>query len=125
MDRYIYHFLTQLTVISHLLFICFVIAGGFFVHKSRRIRIVHIASVAWAIYAELSPGVICPLTTLENYFAYRAGIGTYEEDFVTRHLTPIIYQENLTPDIQFILAGIVILINIIAYTWQAKRRQKK
>ena len=115
MDKYIYLFLTQLTVIIHLVFILFVVVGGFFIHKKRWIRIVHLSSVAWGIYAELSPGVICPLTTLENYFGYRAGLSTYKEDFITRYLVPIIYQESLTPNVQFIIVGVVICINVVAY----------
>jgi hypothetical protein len=114
-----YQFLTQLTLIIHLLFILFVVLGGFIAGR-RWVKFIHIACVVWALYAELSPGVLCPLTTLENYFAYRAGIATYEEDFVSRYLVPVIYQENLTREIQFILAGVVVLTNVIAYTYQLK-----
>lgn len=122
MDKYIYLFLTQFIVIIHLLFILFVIAGGFFAHKKRWIKIVHLCAVAWAVYIELSPGLLCPLTDLENYFAYRAGLATYEEDFVTRYLVPVIYQDNLTPNTQLVLTGVVIFINIIAYSIGWKRR---
>ena len=98
------------------------IFGGFFIHKKRWIKVVHLSSLIWAVYAELSPGVICPLTTLENYFGYHAGIATYKEDFITRYLIPIIYQENLTPNIQLIIVGVVICINLIAY--KVIRQQK-
>ena len=125
MDKYTYHLLTQLTVIIHLLFILFVVVGGFFIGMNRRIRIIHITSVVWAIYAELSSGVICPLTSLENYFAYHAGLATYEDDFVTRYLIPIIYQENLTRSIQFIIVGIVIGINAISYTIYLRAKKKQ
>jgi hypothetical protein len=83
---------------------------------------IHIVSVVWAVYAELSPGVICPLTTLENYFAYHAGLSTYKEDFITRYLIPIIYQEGLTPNVQYFLVGVVICVNIIAYKIRWKQR---
>ena len=118
-----YQFLTQLTLIIHLLFILFVVFGGFIANR-RWIRIIHIACVVWAVYIELSPGILCPLTTLENYFAARAGLATYEEDFISRYLVPIIYQENLTREIQFILAGVVIVVNSIAYTYQLKWKRK-
>ncbi|POY39307.1 DUF2784 domain-containing protein [Solitalea longa] len=115
MDKGIYLLLTQVTVIIHFAFILFVVAGGFFAHKNRWIKVIHMVSVAWAIFAELSYGVVCPLTAIENYFGYHAGLSTYQEDFITRHLIPIIYQENLSPFIQYILVGIVIGINLIAY----------
>jgi hypothetical protein len=121
----IFHLLTQLAVISHLLFILFVVFGGLLAFKKQWIKIAHLASFVWAVYAELSPGVICPLTSLENYFGYRAGLSTYDEDFVTRYLIPVIYQEGLTRNIQFILAGIVILINAIVYTIQIRRHRSQ
>ena len=122
MNKYIYLFLTQFTVVVHIAFILFVVFGGFFIHKKRWIKIVHLISLIWAVYAELSPGVICPLTTLENYFAYHAGLSTYKEDFITRYLIPIIYQENLTPHIQFVLVGVVICINIFKYRMRWKQK---
>ncbi|MFC0318656.1 MULTISPECIES: DUF2784 domain-containing protein [Olivibacter] len=123
MEKYIYLFLTQLTVIIHLLFIFFVVIGGFFLNKSLWVRILHPVSVIWGVYAELSSGVLCPLTALENYFGYHAGLSTYEEDFITRHLVPIIYQEDLTRNIQFVLVVIVISVNAIAYSLYWKRRK--
>lgn len=111
----VYLFLTQLTIVIHLLFIVFVVVGGFLARKKSWVLILHLFSFSWALYAELSPGVVCPLTTLENYFGNRAGLSTYKEDFITRYLVPIIYQENLSVNIQLILVGIVVVINIIAY----------
>jgi hypothetical protein len=111
----VYKTLTELTILVHFAFIIFVVIGGFLVYRRRWLMIPHIMTILWAVYAELAPGIICPLTSLENYFALRAGIGTYEEDFVARYLIPLIYQENLTPSIQFILAVIVVFVNIIAY----------
>ncbi|WP_008585838.1 DUF2784 domain-containing protein [Niabella soli] len=124
MSKYMYLFLTQLTVVFHLLFILFVIIGGFFAHKNRWVAIVHFGALAWAIYAELSPGVVCPLTTLENYFGQHAGLSTYKEDFITRHLIPVIYQENVTYSFQVFLVVLVICINVIAYRirWNQKDR---
>jgi hypothetical protein len=120
--KHIYLFLTQLTVIIHMAFILFVILGGFFIHKKRWIRVVHLGSLIWAVYAELSPGVICPLTTLENYFGYHAGLSTYKEDFITRYFVPIIYQEGLTSNVQYVLVGLVICINVIAYKIRWKQK---
>jgi hypothetical protein len=111
----VYKILTELTILIHFAFIIFVVIGGFFAYRRRWLMIPHFMTILWAVYVELSPGIICPLTSLENYFALRAGIGTYEEDFVARYLVPVIYQENLTPFIQYILAGIVVFVNMVAY----------
>ena len=120
--KHIYLFLTQLTLIIHMAFILFVVLGGFFIHKKRWIRVVHLGSLIWAVYAELSPGVICPLTTLENYFGYHAGLSTYKEDFISRYFVPIIYQEGLTSNVQYVLVGVVICINVIAYKIRWKQK---
>jgi hypothetical protein len=124
MDKYLYLSLARFTVIFHLAFILFVVFGGFLIHKNHWIRMIHIISVVWAVYAELSPGVICPLTNLENYFAYHAGLSTYKEDFITRYLIPIIYQDGLSYKVQYILVGVVICMNVIAYKirWKQKDR---
>jgi hypothetical protein len=116
-----YRTLTELTVIVHLLFIVFVIAGGFLARRRRWLIIAHLSSVVWAVSAEMAAGVVCPLTTLENHFAQRAGLATYQEDFVTRYLAPIIYQDGLTPVFQYLLVGLVLAINVVAYAAKRKR----
>ncbi len=118
----VYQILTEFTIVVHLLFILFVIAGGFISNKRRWLKVIHLCSLAWAVFAEISPGVMCPLTALENYFAFHAGISTYKEDFITRYLVPVIYQDNVAVNMQYVLVAIVILINVIAYRrlWKGK-----
>jgi hypothetical protein len=48
-------------------------------------------------------------------FALRAGLATYEEDFITRYLVPVIYHDGLTPKTQYLLVALVIGINLLAY----------
>lgn len=115
MEKEIYLLLTRLTVVAHLAFILFVLVGGFFVQRKGWLIAIHLIAITWAVYVELTPGLICPLTDLENYFGYRAGLATYSEDFITRYLIPIIYPENLTATFQLVLAGVVVGINVFAY----------
>jgi hypothetical protein len=122
MEEYVFLWLTRLTVLLHFIFIIFVIIGGFFINRKRWIIYIHLISVTWAIYAELASGVVCPLTTIENYFGLRAGISTYEEDFITRYLIPIIYQEKISTDIQIALVILVITVNAFAYVMYYRKR---
>jgi hypothetical protein len=115
MTQTIFRGLTELIVILHMAFIIFVIAGGFVARGKRWLTIVHLTAVAWAIYVEMSAGVICPLTDLENHFASNAGLSAYKEDFITRYLVPVIYPENLTFTVQYVLAGSVVIVNLVAY----------
>ena len=115
MNTVVYRLLTELTIIVHFLFILFVVAGGFLARRWWWLMALHLSAVAWAIYAELASGVVCPLTAWENYFADRAGLATYKGDFVARYLVPIIYPDQLTPTVQHVLVGLVVLINCVAY----------
>ena len=91
-----YRILTELTVVVHLAFILFVIAGGMLVWRWRWVSVPHLAAVAWAVFVEMTPGIYCPLTAVENDFAERAGIASYKDDFITHYLVPIIYPDGLS-----------------------------
>ena len=105
---------------AHLLFIVFVMAGGFIALRFRWITALHIPAVFWATYVELS-GHLCPLTVIENGFREAAGDTGYGGSFIEHYLVPIIYPAGLTRDIQFILATIVIFTNAAAYGYQLYR----
>ena len=70
---------------------------------------------------EATPGLICPLTPLENAFALRAGEAGYQGSFIEHYLVPIIYPEGLTPVAQWGLAVFVVVTNVAAYTWPWRR----
>jgi hypothetical protein len=116
-----YQVLAELTLIIHLLFILFVVAGGFFARRWWWLMTIHLIAIAWAIYVEIAPGIVCPLTALENHFADRAGLTTYKEDFVARYLVPIIYPDQLGPALQYVLVGLVVVINLVAYSTKRRR----
>jgi hypothetical protein len=110
-----YRALTEFTIIVHLAFILFVIAGGFLAKRYRWLVPFHLGALAWAVYAEVSPGVVCPLTVVENFIAARAGIAEYSGDFVAHYLVPVIYQEGLPPKWQLVLALVVVVLNSLVY----------
>ncbi|MEQ8159789.1 MAG: DUF2784 domain-containing protein [Smithellaceae bacterium] len=106
----------------HFLFILFVVAGGMLVLHRPRWAILHLPVVIWGAAVEFC-GWICPLTPLENYFRRLAGSAGYSGDFIEHYLLPLIYPENLTVRIQYILGGLVIVVNLIFYfiIWRKKR----
>jgi hypothetical protein len=118
----IYRWLTDLTVATHFAFLVFVVAGGIAARRYRWLRVPHLLSAAWAIYVEATPGLVCPLTPLENYFAARAGRAGYEGSFIEHYLVPIIYPDGLTRSGQLALAGLVLGINLVVYAWTPLRR---
>lgn len=115
-------------LLIHLAFIVFVVLGAAIAFLWRWTAVVHLPAAAWGIYVELT-GRICPLTYLENHFRHEAGQAGYPESFIEHYLLNIIYPSSLTQEIQFILAGIVFIINGTIYTWlvlgwhSARRRE--
>lgn len=121
-------FAANLVLILHLLFICIVLFGGFFVLRWPRLAFVHIPAAVWGFLVEAC-GWYCPLTDLENMLLQRAGETGYSEGFLEYHLHAIIYPEGLTREIQVLLAGLVLTINMAIYgrfLWNrtAKRRKQ-
>jgi hypothetical protein len=118
----VYRLLTDLTVGVHFAFLVFVVAGGLLARRRRWLVIPQLLAAAWGVYVEVTPGLICPLTPLENVFALRAGEAGYQGSFIEHYLVPIIYPEGLTPVAQWGLAALVVVINAVAYSWPRRRQ---
>lgn len=110
----LFHLFADLVLILHLLFIIFVILGGFTVLLWQRMIWIHIPCVIWGVLLEINSW-ICPLTYIENYFRRSAGEDSYSIDFIQQYLVPIVYPRGLEPDYQIILGILLVLINIIIY----------
>ena len=109
-----YEFFANLTLITHLIFILFVIFGGLFFFIFSKIIYIHIPALLWGIYVELTNS-ICPLTYLENWFLYKGGLTTYSNDFINNYLFQIIYPKGLNAEIQIYLGISLLVINILIY----------
>jgi hypothetical protein len=103
--------------------VLFVVLGGLLVARHRRLLIPHLLAAAWGVFIAASGG-ICPLTPLENWLRRRAGEGGYSGGFLEHYITPLLYPEGLTRELQWILAGIVIVMNAAVYgTWLVRRQR--
>ena len=119
----IWRALADLVLLIHLVFIVFVIVGGFFASRWRWLPWIHLPAVAWAIILEFS-GWICPLTPLENSLRQASGEAGYPGGFLEHYLVPVVYPEALTPEIQIYIGMGVLLINGMAYSilWKGRTR---
>ena len=117
-----YRFFADVLVVLHFLFILFVVAGGILVLHRPRWAILHLPAVIWGAAVEFC-GWICPLTPLENYCRRQAFGAGYSGDFIEHYLLPLIYPENMTMRIQYILGGLVIVVNLVFYflIWRKRR----
>ena len=113
----------DLVLVTHLLFIVFVVAGGSLVIRWPRLAWLHLPAAAWGAYVEIAAR-ICPLTYLENALRVRAGQAGYEGSFIEQYIVPIIYPTGLTRSLQWWLAGLVITVNLLVYGYVLLRRRK-
>lgn len=120
-----YRLLTDLVVTLHFAFLLFVVGGGFLARRYRWLIAPHLLAAAWGVYVEAMPGLICPLTPLENALAVRAGGAGYSGSFVEHYLVPIIYPDGLTRAAQWVLATLVVVINLVAYLWPRRRLRSR
>jgi hypothetical protein len=116
----IYATLADLTLALHLAFILFVVLGALIVARWPRTVWLHLPAAIWGVAIELA-GWICPLTPLENALRSRAGEQGFSGSFVGHYLLPIIYPTGLTRDVQYVLAGCIVVVNLLIYAFVARR----
>src|SRR5688500_11336520 len=91
----IYRILADIVLLVHLGFVLFVVLGGLFVVRRRRLMWLHVPAAVWGALIELA-ALRCPLTPLENGLRQRAGEGAYAGDFIEHYLVSILYPRELT-----------------------------
>ncbi|QPK63958.1 DUF2784 domain-containing protein [Methylomonas sp. LL1] len=111
-------------LIAHLAFILFVVVGAILTVRWHWLPVLHLPAAAWGFLVEIT-GRICPLTYLENHLRRMAGQAGYHDSFIEHYLLNIIYPAGLTPQMQYILAGLVLLVNMGIYGWLIRRRSNR
>lgn len=109
------------TLLVHLAFILFVAGGALLAMRLRWMPLIHLPAALWGVFIEIS-GRDCPLTHLENYFRVRAGQAGFAARFIEHYLLGVIYPDGLTREAQYLLAAVVLLLNIGIYGWLIHRR---
>ncbi len=117
----LYRLGAEAVLLAHFGFILFALFGATLIARWRWIMAVHLPAAAWGGFVELT-GRVCPLTYAENYLRNRAGQSGYSQGFIEHYLLPIIYPAGLTQQVQYVLAGVVVLVNVVIYGWLLFRR---
>lgn len=112
--------LADATLVLHLAFIVFAVAGGLLALRWRWVVALHLPALAWAALVEFN-GWICPLTPLENRWRIASGAAGYGGGFIEHYLVPLIYPDALTPQLQWWLGGALLAVNAVAYALVARR----
>jgi len=121
-----YRLLADLVVLTHLAFIAFVVLGGLLVLRWHWIMWAHLPAAVWGAAIEFF-GWYCPLTAVENMLRELGGAAGYPGGFIERYVIPIIYPDALTRELQLILGGGVVVLNLIVYVrvWQRYRERER
>ncbi|MBV9727311.1 MAG: DUF2784 domain-containing protein [Gammaproteobacteria bacterium] len=106
--------LADALVVLHFAFTAFVVFGGFLTWRWPRLAWLHLPALAWGCWVELSHS-ICPLTPLENHFRRLGGEAGYSEGFLAHYLVRVLYPPGLTWHVQWLLAAVLLVINLVAY----------
>ena len=117
-----YAFLADLVLVGHLAFVLFAALGGLLALRWRLAPLVHLPALAWGAFIEISGG-ICPLTPLENHLRQQAGGAGYEGGFVEHYLVSLLYPSELTRELQFVLAALLVALNVGIYAFAWRRRR--
>jgi hypothetical protein len=115
-----------MTLVLHFAFVVFVVLGGLLALRWRRLAFIHVPIAIYGVVIEVV-GFICPLTPLEVWLRRRGGQAGYEGGFVEHYITAALYPSGLTREIQWILAGAVLLINVVVYRiwWRRHRASRR
>ena len=103
-------------VLLHLAFVIFVVAGGLLVFRWRRVALLHLPAVAWAVLLEFR-GWLCPLTPLELKLRASGGQAGYGGGFIEHYILPVLYPVELDKVMQIEIGSLVIAVNIAVYGW--------
>jgi len=120
----IWSLLADAVVTLHFAFTTFVIFGGFLTWRWRWIAAVHLPALAWGCWVEVSHS-ICPLTPLENHLRRLGGETGYQGGFLAHYLVRVLYPPSLTWRIQWELAALLLLINLLAYAVLLVRARRR
>ncbi len=111
----------DVVLVVHLAFVAFVVFGGFLTWRWPRVALVQVPVALYGVIIEIA-GFRCPLTPLEKWLRRRAGSAGYDGGFVEHYIVGVLYPGEFTSGVKVLLAGIVILMNAVAYHGLRKRR---
>lgn len=112
--------LADALVVVHFAFTAFVIFGGFLSWHWRWMPALHLPAFVWGCWVEVSHS-ICPLTPLENRLRHLGGEAGYSGGFLAHYLVRILYPADLTWHFQYLLAFVLVVINVVAYAGYYRR----
>lgn len=119
-----YRLAADLVLLLHLAFALFALFGALLVLRRPRLLPWHLAALLWAVIVQWA-NLICPLTPLENALRRRGGEAGYEAGFIEHYVSILLYPENLTIELRYLIGLIVIAVNAGLYGWLLVRNKRR
>ncbi|MFZ3333508.1 MAG: DUF2784 domain-containing protein [Candidatus Acidiferrales bacterium] len=105
----------------HLVWCAWVVAGWTITRRRPLLRTLHIASLAYAIFIELTPWPPCPFTVAETWLEARAGIQPERGPFLVRVLDGIVY-----PDLpEWLVVGCAVFVCVVILAVYVRRYRRR
>ena len=111
-----YRLLADLILVLHFCYVLFAIFGGLLVLRWRWMWKLHLPALVWGFLVQYFVW-ICPLTSWENYFRELGGEAGYEGGFIEYYISAIIYPGIITPQIHVLLAILLVVFNLLVYSY--------
>lgn len=109
-----YRLLADIVLALHFAFVAFALFGGVLVLRRQRIAWLHLPVLAWGVFVQWADW-ICPLTPLENHLRMLGGEAGYEGGFIEHYLMLLLYPDNLTMELRYLLGAVLVIVNVAVY----------
>jgi hypothetical protein len=121
-----YRSMADLILLSHFAFALFALFGGLLVLRYRKLLWLHLAALLWAVVVQWA-NLVCPLTPLENLLRQYGGQTGYEAGFIEHYVSMLLYPDNLTLELRYVLGLVLIAVNaaIYGYILMSRRRSRR
>jgi hypothetical protein len=120
----IYGLLADLVLLLHLAFVVFASLGGLLALRYPKVLWLHLPALAWGIVVQWADW-ICPLTPLENHLRRLGGATGYQGGFIEHFVARILYPENLTIELRYLLGLLLIAVNVATYAYVISRSRHR
>jgi hypothetical protein len=120
----LYRLLADLVLVLHLAFVVFALFGGLLALRYPKIVWLHLPVLVWGVVVQWADW-ICPLTPLENHFRHLGGEAGYAGGFIEHVVSRVLYPENLSLDLRYVLGLLLIVVNVSVYWYVMSGRRRR